>query len=69
MKTFEMSVQSGRVQAHVEAEERLTAGQKSTMGLASIIGVVVLGVTYMAGLAGLIVCAVTGIIAGVMYDF
>ena len=68
MKTFEMSAQSGKVQMHYEAEERLTAKQKTTLGLAGIGGVVVLGLTYMAGIWALVLCAGAGILGGFIFS-
>ena len=41
MKTFELSAQSGKVQMHYEAEERLTAKQKTALGLAGIWALVI----------------------------
>ena len=67
MKTFEMSAQSGKVQMHYEAEERLTAKQKTTLGLAGIGGVVVLGLTYMAGIWALVISAVSILFGGLIF--
>ena len=66
MKTFEMSAQSGKVQMHYEAEERLTAKQKTTLCLAGIGGVVVLGLTYMAGIWALVISAVATLLGGMI---
>ena len=66
MKTFERSAQSGKVQMHYEAEERLTAKQKTSLGLAGIGGMVVLGLTYMAGIWALVISAVAALLGGMI---
>lgn len=58
MKRFEMSCQSGRLNVSGEAEERLTAQQKTDIALAAIASATALGMTYMTGTVSLIICAV-----------
>ena len=68
MTKFEISAQDGKLNAsgETESKERLTAQQKTSIVLAVICSVTVLGLVHMGGFFALIVCAVIGLIAAMM---